>query len=68
MISRDGWGLSFPEICLTVEDKSQKKPQPGKLTQPGIEPRPTRWEATMLPLDHIDGRFIQQAQIQFPVE
>ena len=40
MISRDGWGLSFPDICLTVEEESQRKPQPGKLTRPGIEPGP----------------------------
>ena len=26
MISEDGWGeLSFPVICLTVEEKPQKK-------------------------------------------
>ena len=36
MISGDGCGLSFPDICLTVE----KKPHPGKLTWPGIEPGP----------------------------
>ena len=47
MISRDTWGLSFSDICLTVEEKPRKKPQSGKLTRPGIEPRPARWEATM---------------------
>ena len=49
---RDGWGLSFSDICLTVEEKN---PQPGKLTRPGIEPGPARWEATMLSLDHSGG-------------
>ena len=39
MISRDGCGLSFPDIYLTVEEK----PQSGKLTRPGIEPWPARW-------------------------
>ena len=38
MIYGDDWGLSFPEIYLTVEEKPQKKPQPGKLTRSGIEP------------------------------
>ena len=42
MISGDGWDLSFPDICLTVEEKPQKKPQPGKLNRPGIEPGPAR--------------------------
>ena len=31
--------LRFPDIFLTVEGKFRKKPQPGKLTRPGIEPR-----------------------------
>ena len=55
MISEDGSGLSFPDICLTVEEKPRKKPQPGKLSPLGIEPGPARWEATMLPLDHNGG-------------
>ena len=25
MISGDGWGLNFPEICLTVEEKPQQR-------------------------------------------
>ena len=29
MMSGNGWGLSFPEICLTVEEKPRKKPQQG---------------------------------------
>ena len=51
LISRDLWGLKFPDICLTVEEK----PQPGKLVQPGLELRPAMWEATMLLLDHSGG-------------
>ena len=42
VISRNVWGLSFPDICLTAEERPQKKPQWGKLTWPGIEPRPAR--------------------------
>ena len=49
MIFGDGWGLSFPDIYLPVEENLQKKPQPGKLTWLGIEPEPARWKA---PLDH----------------
>ena len=56
MIFGDGWSLIFPDICLRVEEKSRKKLQPGKLTQPGIEPERARWEATMLPLDHSAGQ------------
>ena len=44
-----GWVLSFPNICLITEEKPWKKPQPGKQTWPGIQPRPARWEAMMLP-------------------
>ena len=55
MISGDRWGLNFPDISLTVKEKPQKKPQPGKLTRPGIELGSARREATMLPLDHIGG-------------
>ena len=43
MIANDNWGLSFPDICLTVEEKPQETE---------IEPGLARWEATMLPLDH----------------
>ena len=36
-----GWmGLSFLDTCLTVEGKPRRKPQPGQLTRPGIEPAP----------------------------
>ena len=32
-------GLKLPDICLTGEEKPQKKePQPGKLTRPSIKP------------------------------
>ena len=40
MISRDRWGLRFPDICLTVEEKSQKKVQLGTLTRQRIESGP----------------------------
>ena len=26
MISRDGWGLNFPDVYLTVEEKLRKNP------------------------------------------
>ena len=55
MISRDGWDLNFPNICLTVDEKPWRKSQPGRLTWPGIEPGPARWEATMLTLGHSGG-------------
>ena len=40
MIFRDLGGLKFPDICLTGEEKPRKKPQPGNLSRPGIEPEP----------------------------
>ena len=55
MISEDRWGLSFPDICHTVEENLRKKPQPGKLTRPRIEPGSARWETSMLPFDHSSG-------------
>ena len=55
MISGDGWGLSFPEICLTVEEKPRRKPQRGKLNRPVIEPAPAAGKVTMLPLDQSGG-------------
>ena len=42
-------GPKFSDIRLTFEEKPRKKPLPGKLTRPGIEPASARWEATMLP-------------------
>ena len=47
MISGDGWSQCLPDICLTVEEKLWKKPQPGKLTRLGIEPGPAWWETRM---------------------
>ena len=40
---------------LTIEEKPWKKPQPRKLTPPGIEPGHPRREATMLPFGHSGG-------------
>ena len=47
---RGPWGLQFPDICFTGEEKPRKKPHPGKLSRPGIEPGPAAWQARMLPL------------------
>ena len=47
MISGDGWSLSFPDICLTVEEKPRKKPQPEK-----TDPTKDRTRA----LDHSCGQ------------
>ena len=38
-----------------LPEKLPEKPQPGKLTRPGIEPGPAGLEATMLSLGHSDG-------------
>ena len=48
MIFGDLGGLKFHDICLTGEEKSQEKPHPGNLSQPGIEPGPATWQAHML--------------------
>ena len=50
MIFGDLGGLKFPDICLTGEEKLRKKPHPGNLSRPGIEPGPAAWQACMLPL------------------
>ena len=50
MIFGDLVGLKFPGICLTDEEKPRKKPHPGNLSRPGIEPGPAAWQARMLPL------------------
>ena len=51
MIFGDLVGLKFPDIRLTGEEKPRKKkPHPGNLSRPGIEPRPAAWQACMLPL------------------
>ena len=54
-----GWmGPKFFGPFFTVSEKNpRKKLQPGKLAGQGIEPGPSRWEATMLLLDHIDGLY-----------
>ena len=36
--------------------KTPEKPQPGKLSRPGIDPGPAKWETTMLLLDHSGGQ------------
>ena len=51
MIFGDAGGLKFPDICLTGEENSPKKPHPGNLSRPGIEPGPAVWQTRMLPLD-----------------
>ena len=33
-------GLKLPDICLTGEEKPRKKPHPGNLSRPSIEPGP----------------------------
>ena len=51
-------GMDGAWVFLTLSyssTKTPKKPQPGKLTRPGIEPGPATWEATMLPLDRSGG-------------
>ena len=50
MIFGDLVGLKLPDIHLTDEEKPPKKPHPGNLSRLGIKPRPTAWQARMLPL------------------
>ena len=50
MIFGDLVGLKLPDIRLTGEEKLRKKPHPGNLTRPGIEPGPAARQARMLPL------------------
>ena len=40
MIFGDLGGRKLPDICLTGKEKPQKKPHPGNLSRPGIEPGP----------------------------
>ena len=40
MIFGEPWGLKLPDIRLTSEEKPRKKPHPGNLSRPGIEPGP----------------------------
>ena len=39
MIFGELGGLELPEICLTSEEKP-RKPHPGNVSRPGIEPGP----------------------------
>ena len=48
MIFGDRGGLKIPDICLTGEEKPRKKPHPGNLSRPGIEPGLAAWQARML--------------------
>ena len=41
MIFGDLGGLKLPDICLTGEEKPRRKPHPGNLSRPGIEPGPS---------------------------
>ena len=50
MILGDLGGLKLPDICLTGKE-TPKKPHPGNLSRPGIEPGPNAWQARMLPPD-----------------
>ena len=43
-------GLKLLDIRLTGEEKPRKKPHPGNLSRPGIEPGPAAWQVRMLPL------------------
>ena len=43
-------GPKLPDIRLTGEEKPRKKPHPGNLSRPGIEPGPAAWQERMLPL------------------
>ena len=51
---REKCDLSFPDICLTVEEKPRKKLNHENWPD-RIEPEPTGWETTMLSLDHSGG-------------
>ena len=53
MVLGNRWGLRFPDTCLIVEEKPQKKPQPEKLTKSGIEPGTAGWEVKMSPIDQV---------------
>ena len=48
-----GWmGSKFSRHLSYSWGKTPEKPQSGKLSRPGIESGPVRWETTMLPLNH----------------
>ena len=40
IIFGDLGGLKLPDICLIGDEKPRKKPHPGSLSRPGIEPGP----------------------------
>ena len=49
----DIWGPSGPKVSRHLScrwGKTPKKPHPGNLSWPGIEPGPTSWQACMLAL------------------
>ena len=48
MIFGDVVGLKFPHICVTGEENPLKKPHPGNLSRPEIEPGPAASQARML--------------------
>ena len=50
MVSRDGWGLSFPNVCLTVEETPEKNLNRESDTF-GDRTVPIRWKTRMLSLD-----------------
>ena len=50
MIFGDLVGLKFPRHLSYRWGKTPKKPHPGNLSRPGIEPGPAAWQARMLPL------------------
>ena len=51
---RGGWGISFPDICLTFEEKSREKSLNQENCPTGIEPGPAIWEATAVAYGIID--------------
>ena len=46
-MSRDRWGLSSPDIPV---EENPGKTWTMKMTRPGIEPGPARWQESMLPV------------------
>ena len=46
---RRPWGLKASWHLCYRWGKTPKKPRPGKLSRPGIEPEPAAWQALMLP-------------------
>ena len=47
MIFGDLGGLKLPDNCLTGEEKPLKKPHPGNLSRPGIEPGPAAYNCSI---------------------